>query len=413
MGKRGRRAVKGGKKLRTESVFGGCPKAMSELQLPLWKDVGLHLEDLEEGGTARPQAVKKTAKKVEEIYEVATINCLPIGSIQRKIKILLSLKRNHEIASKVDTRTGKVKDLGKWRRKRGNHKAKMKLSEVADSIFEVKKGEVSDLEKEFYLDQCGPRKMVIGKLDVKETNHRISLMTKQLAVQQNRDKREAAMKKSKEKQGEMEKLLFRQVSWNEKASGEVPGDEAGAEEELVDDGEVRLGTRGQTWCTTGSKRKRMTAEESQFLGEVLRDRFDVSSTAASTLFNLHASSSKSDLKVNQSQVAKMKRKLRLKKTESFKPANQPEAIGFDERKDNSKCVVGVGEGGHKRYETQKVFCLLIIVIPCQYWMLFRKSTVPSSSTLETSLQVMSPLKKELEENWRKRLKSSLKGGELT
>ena len=57
MGKRGRRAPKGGKTLRarTESVFGGHPREMSELQLPLWKDVGLHLENLEEGGMTRPE----------------------------------------------------------------------------------------------------------------------------------------------------------------------------------------------------------------------------------------------------------------------------------------------------------------------------------------------------------------------
>ena len=91
---------------------------MSEIQLPLWKDVGLHFEDLEGGGMARSEAVRKTAEKVEQIYQAASINCLPLGSSERKVKTLLTLKRNHEMVSKVDSRTGNVKDQGKWCRKK-------------------------------------------------------------------------------------------------------------------------------------------------------------------------------------------------------------------------------------------------------------------------------------------------------
>ena len=45
----------------------------------------------------------------------------------------------------------------------------------------------------------------------------------------------------------------------------------------------------------------------------------------------------------------------MEKADSFKPVNQPEAIGFDERKDESKCVVGVGQSGHKRFEKKVLF----------------------------------------------------------
>ena len=358
MGKRGRRATKGSKRLRSESVYGGYPRAMPELQLPLWKDVGLHLENLEEGGMKRLEALKKTAGKVEQIYQTSTIPCLPIRSIERKINTLLSLKRNHEVAAGVDKRTGKVKDQGKWRKKKRNNRTKMKLSDVLETIFEVKKGEVPEIESEFYQDQCGPRKMVIGKLDIRETQSRTSLIQKELAAQQRREKKEAAIKKFREKEEKREQLLFKKVSWGEVSCEKVPDllkavDESGEE---CDGVEVRIGKRSQTWCTPGSKRKRFTAEDSQFLDEVLEtcDRFDVSSTAASTIFNLHASCSKSSLRVNQSQVAKLKRKFRLKKADSFKPVNQTEAIGFDERKDESKCVVGVGHRGHKSYEKKKV-----------------------------------------------------------
>ena len=357
MGKRGSRAPKGGKRLRarTESVFGGYPRGMSELQLPLWKDVGLHLENLEEGGMARPEALKKTAEKVGQIYQGASINCLPINSILRKVKTLLSLKRNHEIASVVDKRTGKVRDQGKRRRrKKGNNKCTQKLSDVAGTIFEVKLGEVPEIEMEFYQDQCGPRKMVIGKLDTEETGRRTSLLKKELAAQQSREKKEAAMRKFREKEEERKKLLFKKVTWDEVGAEETAVEESGDKGE--EEGEVRLGTRGQIWLTASGKRRRFSVEDLQFLGEVLEtcDRFDVSSTAASTLFNLHASSSKSDLRVNQSQVAKLKRKFRLQIADNFKPVNQPEAIGFDERKDVSKCVVGVGQDGHKRFEKKRV-----------------------------------------------------------
>ena len=358
MGKRGRRATKGSKRLRGESVFGGYPRAMPELQLPLWKDVGLHLENLEEGGMKRPEALKRTGGKVDQIYQTSTIPCLPIRSIERKIKTLISLKRNHEVAADVDKRTGKVKDQGKWRKKNRNNRTKMKLSDLVETIFEVKKGEVPEIERQFYQDQCGPRKMVIGKLDIKETQSRTSLIKKELAEQQRREKKEAAINKFREKEEKREQLLFKKVTWDQVSCEEVPDllqsvDEPGEENGGV---EVRIGKRSETWCTPGGKRKRFTAEESQFLGEVLEtcDRFDVSSTAASTIFNLHASSSKSSLRVNQSQVAKLKRKYRLKKADSFKPVNQTEAIGFDERLDKSKCVVRVGQSGHKSYENKKV-----------------------------------------------------------
>ena len=386
MGKRGYRAAKGGTMLRvrTESVFGGHPKPMCEIQLPLWKDVGLHLEDLERKSLARPEAVKKTAEAVKRIYLAATIDCLPQGSIERKVKTLLTLKRSHEKVSEVDGRTGTVKDQGKWRRRKGNNKSKQKLADVAETIFEVKKGDVPEMERLFYEDQCGPRRMVIGKLDVKETKSRVSLIKKQAATQKRNEKIEEIRQKLKKREEKEKDLLFKKMTWDE-----VGGKDSAAAEASVDcdylmqgldeseglggswdfnqsdykdnENEVRMGKEDQQgrrkiWSTSGTKRKRFSAEDKQFLGEVLEtcDRFDVSSTAASTLFNLHASSSKSDLRVNQSQVAKMKRKVRLAKVDNFRPVNQPEALGFDERKDQSKCEVGVGQKGHKRFEKQKV-----------------------------------------------------------
>ena len=242
---------------------------MSEIQLPLWKDVGLHFEDLEGGGMARSEAVRKTAEKVEQIYQAASINCLPLGSSERKVKTLLTLKRNHEMVSKVDSRTGNVKDQGKWRRKKGNNKSKQKLADVAETIFEVKRGDVPEMERLFYEDQCGTRKMVIGRLDVKETNNRVSLIKKQLAVQQRKEKFEEARKKLREKEEKEKQLLFKKVTWDE-VSGEEKADLMQGVEESGDkgeeEGEVRLGKRGQSWSTAGGKRRRFSAEDQQFLG---------------------------------------------------------------------------------------------------------------------------------------------------
>ena len=196
MGKRGKRAAKGGKRLRTESVFGGYQRAIPSSQLHLWKDVGLHLEDLEKGGMKRSEAVMKTAERVLSIYQAATLPCLPIKSIERKIKTLLSLIRNHEVAAAVDQRTRKIKDQGEWRRKKRNNRTKMKLCDAVEifEIFEVKTGEVPELERGFYQDQCRSRKMVIGGLDVKETKSRSSPINKELAALQRKEKIEEAMR---------------------------------------------------------------------------------------------------------------------------------------------------------------------------------------------------------------------------
>ena len=75
------------------SVFGAVPKLMSETQLPLTRDVGLHVAELELGGLGRGEAIAETARKIEHIYKTgASINTIALTSIQRKIKTLLQQK---------------------------------------------------------------------------------------------------------------------------------------------------------------------------------------------------------------------------------------------------------------------------------------------------------------------------------
>ena len=125
------------------------------------------------------------------------------------------------------------------------------------------------MERLFYEDQCGTRKMVIGRLDVKETNNRVPLIKKQLAVQQRKEKFEEARKKLRENEEKEKQLLFKKVTWDE-VSGEEKADLMQGVEESGDkgeeEGEVRLGKRGQSWSTAGGKRRRFSAEDQQFLG---------------------------------------------------------------------------------------------------------------------------------------------------
>ena len=89
------------------------------------------------------------------------------------------------------------------------------------------------------------------------------------------------------------------------------------------------------------------------------DRFNVSETASSTLFNLQ----NSQAKINQSQKNKKKKELRLNTVKNFTTDQIPEAIGFDERKDMTKVQVGLGIKGKKRYEimnTVQLLCTLVI-----------------------------------------------------
>ena len=119
-------------------------------------------------GLTRDEAVKTTAKKVEKLYKKSSIPTIANTSIERKIRRLMLTKREIELAELIDKRTGKNRDQGGTRQKKKNNKVKVKLHDVVGDIFEVKTG-VPDLEKTFYEDQCGARKMYIGDVDEEET----------------------------------------------------------------------------------------------------------------------------------------------------------------------------------------------------------------------------------------------------
>ena len=100
-------------------AFGGAPRLMCKNQLPLTKDVGLHVLALEMGGLGRTEAILAATEEVKSIYLEATIPTIDPRSIQRKIKRLFQLKGGHENDQTVDKRTGKQRFQGKHSKKSG------------------------------------------------------------------------------------------------------------------------------------------------------------------------------------------------------------------------------------------------------------------------------------------------------
>lgn len=366
MGKRGKKALR--KEVFSE-VLGGAPTLMRENQLPLSKDVGLHVLALEMGGMGRSEAISATAEKVQSIYTSHSIPTIPIRSIQRKVKRIFQLKRAQEIGRTVDKRTGKGRFLGKHSKRsgivqKGTKTGKLKLSEVVDQIFEVV-SEVPELEKEFYEDQCKERRMVKGGVDAQESLKRKTTVVKNIRKQQRALDQEKLMEVRKRKAAEKDEELFSKLSWDQ-AQVDSGEEDAGEIEAVhsVQAKEVRA-YKGYEVVEVKSdeKRRRMSQDGKDFFTELVQTcaRFGVTETATSTIYNLVTEKCKEDHKLNQSQIAKWKKKLRLEKVEHFQPEVQPEAIGFDERKDNTKSEVGVGHKGRKRFElTKEEHCSIIL-----------------------------------------------------
>ena len=152
-------------------IYSETPRPLPSRQLPLYKDVDLALEDAKiHNEMNQDDAVKKVSKEVIDLYTRSSITTINPIKVNQKVASVLQLRRNHIKIIAEDSRTGKVRDQGKHRKRKKNSLTnKIKLCDVQDSIFEVKKT-VPDLEKEFYSDQCGARLLFIGPLDTKITN---------------------------------------------------------------------------------------------------------------------------------------------------------------------------------------------------------------------------------------------------
>ena len=123
----------------------------------------LALEDAKLHIQMKPEeAVKKVSDEVIVLYTRSSIPTINRIKFNQKVASVLELRRNHIKNVAEDSRTGKVRDQFKHRKRKKNGLTnKIKLCDVQDKIFEVKKT-VPDLEMEFYKDQCSDRLLFIG-----------------------------------------------------------------------------------------------------------------------------------------------------------------------------------------------------------------------------------------------------------
>ena len=180
------------------------------------------LEDAKLHKQMKPEeAVKKVSDEVIVMYARFSIPTINPIKINQKVASVLELRRNHIKNVAEDSRTGKVRDQFKHRKRKKNGLTnKIKLCDVRDRIFEVKKT-VPELEMEFYKDQCSDRLLFIEPLDKKVTNENNTNLTEQEATESKKKKREAELVKRSQR----EELRKQQ---------EVSGSVEGANNEVVE-----------------------------------------------------------------------------------------------------------------------------------------------------------------------------------
>ena len=116
------------------------------------------------------------------------------------------------------------------------------------------------------------------------------------------------------------------------------------------------------------KRKRMTKSEIKSYKNVMEtaERFGLSDTATAHMVNVCVATlgnnNSNENILYQSKVNDIKKKFRLEKIEESK-GKCPIAIGIDERKDNAKVQVGIGEKGTKRLENKKIENCAVVYWP--------------------------------------------------
>ena len=317
-------------------IHSQAPRPLPRSQLPLVRDVDLALEDaVERLLVSKEEAVKTVSCDIEDIYRNASIPTIHPQKVRQKVVSVLELRRNAVKNLAVDQRTGKVRDQGVGAKK---NRRKPKMSEVAGNLFEVK-SDVPELEQKFYNDQKGERKLYIGSLDKKVTENNIKVLSEEQKKKEKKALREKELnaREEKEKMRVMEQKDVKQVGKSD------------VEDEEDDDEDFK---------SSSVKRKKQNSKESEQLPEFFEicERFSISETAASQVFN-HFNK---EVKLNQSQIHKKKKLARINKVKEFE-MKAVTAIGFDERKDMTKVVDGVGKAGSKRFtKVKEEHCAVVL-----------------------------------------------------
>ena len=148
----------------------GNPSAIPLNQLPRVGDVALALQHSRfQEKCSLNEAEGMVVEDILHVYNLASVPTIHPKKVRQKVEWVSKLVKGQRLHLTQDKRFGRQVVLGKHRKKSGNGKVKMNYSDVKDVLFQVAKEElVPDLEKEFYADQKGERKMYIGNIDTIE-----------------------------------------------------------------------------------------------------------------------------------------------------------------------------------------------------------------------------------------------------
>ena len=193
---------------------------------------------------------------------------------------------------------------------------------------------------DFYLDQQSNRNMVIGSIDKVVTKENHTLLNNEIAKKRKKEDRMLAQAKREERE-ELRKVEVRNKVDMEMSDCDLEISDHSNEKE---DFTMRAGT------------SRSKDDKIVNLLETC-DRFGISETAACHINNIF-----SDTKLNQSQIHKRNVKYRIKNANDYEK-DSVTAMGFDEHKDKSKTLAGVGNRGTKRFDFKKEEHCVVVLWP--------------------------------------------------
>ena len=153
----------------TEDVFlDGVPAPLLTRKLPRVGEVALAMELYKLDCKDSPKVKKKVAEDILNMYKKASIPTINPLKIAQKVEWVQELVKERRKDMVNDKRFNRERVMGKHRKKSGNGSKRMKYVEVKDKLLMVAAKDIPDMEKEFYEDQLGERRMEIGGVDKKE-----------------------------------------------------------------------------------------------------------------------------------------------------------------------------------------------------------------------------------------------------
>ena len=171
----------------TEDVFlGGLPAPLLTRKLPRVGEVALAMEHYKL--VDKDSSEEKVAEDIMTVYMNASIPTINPLKVVQKVGWVQELVKERRKDMVNDKRFDRERVMGKHRKKSGNGKKKMKYVEVKDELMKVAAKDIPEMEKEFYTDQLGERKMEIGSIDLVEERKKKKLEVRQKAVEKQIEK---------------------------------------------------------------------------------------------------------------------------------------------------------------------------------------------------------------------------------